>query len=391
MNTPARAELLATTPANNSSAHQFFVDLLGQADIQINGERPWDMQVHNPELYTRLLAKGSLGLGESYMDGWWDCEQLDEFFARALGLGLHRQVKAPRALWQALKAQIYNLQSQDRAWQVGEQHYDLGNDLFEQMLDPYMAYSCGYWDNANNLADAQTAKLDLICQKLQLKPGMKVLDVGCGWGSFMRYAAEHYGVSCVGLTISKEQAIYGAEKCALLPVEFNLTDYREFNLDRQLVFDRVVSIGMFEHVGHKNYLDYFAMAKRCLRHDGLFLLHTIGKRRKSPGVDAWIEKYIFPNGVLASISELTEAAESQFVVEDLHNLGADYDTTLMAWYQRFEEAWPNLAPRYSERFYRMWRYYLLCCAGSFRARENQLWQLVLSPEGTDGGYRRPKL
>jgi cyclopropane-fatty-acyl-phospholipid synthase len=391
MNSQTQAAFVQTMSSSQQSGFNFFHELLGQADIHINGQRPWDMQVHNPNLFQRLLAKGSLGLGESYMDGWWDCEQLDEFFVRILRAKLHHKVRGKSAFWLALKAQIYNCQSEARAWQVGEQHYDLGNDLFEKMLDPYMAYSCGYWANSNNLVEAQKAKLDLICQKLHLEPGMKVLDIGCGWGSFMRYASEHYGVECVGLTISKEQAAYGQKLAGFLPIEFNLTDYRQFNRSGELQFDRIVSIGMFEHVGYKNYQDYFNVASRSIKHDGLFLLHTIGKRRKSPGVDPWIEKYIFPNGVVPSLSHLTEKAEEGFVIEDVHNFGADYDTTLMAWYQRFEQAWGSLKPNYSERFYRMWRYYLLCCAGSFRARENQLWQLVLSPQGLTGGYRRPKV
>lgn len=391
MNSQIQAAFVQTMSSSQQSGFNFFHELLSHADIQINGQRPWDMQVHNPNLFQRILAKGSLGLGESYMDGWWDCKQLDEFFTRILKAKLHHKVKGRAAFWLAMKAQIYNCQSEARAWQVGEQHYDLGNDLFELMLDPYMAYSCGYWANTNNLVEAQKAKLDLICQKLGLEPGMKVLDIGCGWGSFMRYASEHYGVECTGLTISKEQAAYGKKLAGFLPIEFNLTDYRQFNTSGDQKFDRIVSVGMFEHVGYKNYQDYFDVASRSIKHDGLFLLHTIGKRRKTPGVDPWIEKYIFPNGVIPALSQVTEKAELSFVIEDVHNFGADYDTTLMAWYQRFEQAWSQLQPQYSERFYRMWRYYLLCCAGSFRARENQLWQLVLSPQGVKSGYRRPKI
>lgn len=391
MNSQSDAILFKPAQKHHQSAFNFIHEMFRKADIQINGERPWDIQVKNPDFYRRLLSKGSLGLGESYMDGWWECEQLDEFFNRIMAANLHRQVVMPGAMWLIIKAKLFNHQNERRAWQVGQEHYDLGNDLFEKMLDPYMAYSCGYWSQTNNLADAQTQKLDLICQKLQLKPGMKVLDIGCGWGSFMRFAAEHYGVECVGLTISKEQAAYGKSLAKNLPIEFNLTDYRQFNLDGEYEFDRISSIGMFEHVGHKNYAEFFNVAHRCLKHDGLFLLHTIGKRQQSPGVDPWIEKYIFPNGVIPSLSEVATPAEQKFVIEDFHNFGADYDKTLMAWYQRFEQSWPLIKDNYSDRFYRMWRYYLLACAGSFRARENQLWQFVLSPNGVKGGYRRPLL
>jgi cyclopropane-fatty-acyl-phospholipid synthase len=363
--------------------------LLATAGIQVGGGRPWDIRVHHPATFDRILTRGSLGLGESYMDGWWDCDQVDEFITRILRARLDEQVGRAGWLWASLKTRLTNLQSQHRAWQVGEVHYDLGNDLYEAMLDPSMAYSCGYWPEAQTLVQAQDAKLELICQKLQLQPGMKLLDIGCGWGSLMLFAARNYNVECVGLTISKEQARLGAEKARGLPVRFELTDYRQFNPRGEQRFDRIASVGMFEHVGHKNYLAYFDMARRCLHNDGLLLLHTIGKNRAGAGIDPWIEKYIFPNWVLPSVSEIAFYSEDDFVMEDWHNFGEDYDKTLMAWHVRFEAAWPDLQPRYGDRFYRMWRYYLLCCAGTFRARDNQLWQVVLSPSGHEGGYRRP--
>ncbi|WP_300711322.1 cyclopropane fatty acyl phospholipid synthase [Limnohabitans sp.] len=364
-------------------------DLLSTAGITVGGSQPWDMQVHHPATFDRILTRGSLGLGESYMDGWWDCEAVDEFIARILRARLDQQVGRAGWIWASLKARLTNLQSEQRAWQVGEVHYDLGNDLYEAMLDPSMAYSCGYWAQASDLQGAQQAKLDLICQKLQLRPGMSLLDIGCGWGSLMLFAAQHYGVQCVGLTISKEQARLGAHKAGTLPVRFELADYRQFNLQGAQRFDRVASVGMFEHVGHKNYRSYFDMARRCLRDDGLFLLHTIGKNHAGSAIDPWIERYIFPNGVLPSASEIGFYSEHDFVMEDWHNFGVDYDKTLMAWHQRFEAAWPDLRAKYGERFYRMWRYYLLCCAGTFRSRDNQLWQVVFSPKGQAGGYRRP--
>ena len=255
------------------------------------------------------------------------------------------------------------------------------------MLDPRMTYTCGYWKDADNLADAQEAKLELICRKLQLMPGMRVLDIGCGWGSFMGYAAEHYGVSCVGVTISKEQAEWAQKRYAGLPLEFRLQDYRETN-ER---FDRIVSIGMFEHVGRKNHRTYTEVAHRCLEDGGLFLLHTIGKNVRDTVPDPWIDKYIFPNGDLPSIGQIADAVDGLFVVEDLHNFGADYDRTLMAWHENFSSAWPNFSKNLGERFRRMWNYYLLSCAGAFRARDIQLWQWVLSKEGVSGRYDRPDI
>jgi cyclopropane-fatty-acyl-phospholipid synthase len=361
--------------------------LLAQADIVVGGDRPWDIQVHNPDFYARVLAKGSLGLGESYMDGWWDCASLDQFFYKLLSSKVY---KAVGINWDVIisyiRSAVSNLQSPARAFQVGEQHYDLGNDLFMRMLDKHMAYSCAYWKNAHNLEQAQEAKLKLICDKLLLKPGMHVLEIGCGWGSFARYAAKNYGVSVLGLTISKEQAQYAQELCKDLPVEIRLQDYRQAHEQ----CDRIVSIGMFEHVGHKNYADFMAILNRCLKPDGLILLHTIGAHITSSVADPWITKYIFPNGILPSIKQIAHSCEDIFIIEDVHNFGADYDTTLMAWFERFDASWHTLKDNYSDRFYRMWKYYLLACAGMFRAREAQLWQLVLSKSGVPGGYRCPR-
>ncbi len=365
--------------------------MLAHADIRLNGSRPWDMTIHHPETLERVLLTGSLGLGESYMDGWWDCDELDGLFERILRHGLDQQVRSMHPLLHFLKSHLGNAQSARRAWTVGREHYDLNPALFQRMLDPTLCYSCGYWEHAQTLEQAQEAKLELICRKLQLQPGMQLLDIGCGWGSLMRYAATHHGVRCVGLTVSREQAATGSVLDRQLPIRYELADYRQFNLDGQQRFDRIASVGMFEHVGLHNHLDYFNTARRSLKPDGLFLLHTIGKNTSNTPIDPWIEKYIFPNGELPSLQELTRSIEPQWVIEDVHNFGADYDRTLMAWHQRFKAAWPELKDQHSPRFYRMWSYYLLSCAGTFRARSNQLWQLVLSPQGIPGGYRRPFL
>jgi len=360
--------------------------MLDKADVRINGDRPWDMLMRDESVAERVLAYGSLGLGESYMDGDWHAERLDEFFTRVLAARLDREVEHPiRLAIHAIRHRFFNLQNMRRAWQVGEAHYDLGNGFYEKMLDRRMTYTCGYWAQASDLESAQEAKLDMICRKLDLKPGQRVLDIGCGWGSFMRFAAEHYGVACVGVTISKEQAAHGQKLCEGLPVEFRLMDYRE--LDEK--FDHIASVGMFEHVGHKNHHTYFQVARRCLKDGGLFLLHTIGKNRRHSTPDPWIDRYIFPNGDLPSLDQIAEAVEDQFIIEDLHNIGADYDRTLMAWNTNFQAAWPELSGQFDGRFKRMWEYYLQACAGAFRARTIQVWQLVLSPDGVPGGYRRP--
>lgn len=377
---------MATTTVSGTTttdAQETLRELLREVDVKINGDRPWDPQVHDPRLYRRVLSGGSLAVGEAYMDGWWDCEALDQLFYRLLRGRLDQKVGwSWRLIWNVLKAFVLNLQSPDRAYEVGEEHYDRGNDLFRRMLDDRMVYSCGYWRRADTLDEAQEAKLDLICRKLGLEPGMRVLDIGCGWGSFAQYAAAEYGAEVVGITISEEQVDLARERCADLPVEIRLQDYREVDAS----FDCVVSIGMFEHVGHKNHRTYMETVRRCLKEGGLSMLHTIGSADSTRVTDPWIEKYIFPNGLIPSARQVTEAAGDLFVIEDWHNFGPDYDRTLMAWAERFESNWEVLSDRYSERFYRMWRYYLYQCAGAFRARRNQLWQIVLSPEGIDGRY-----
>ncbi|MBW7984353.1 cyclopropane fatty acyl phospholipid synthase [Enterobacillus tribolii] len=362
-------------------------EMLQSAGITINGNQPCDIIVKNPHFFKRVLQEGSLGLGESYMDGWWECERLDIFFQKVVRSGLEK--KLPHHLKDILRiavARMTNLQSQKRAWIVGKEHYDLGNDLFSQMLDPYMQYSCAYWKDATTLEEAQEAKLKLISEKLTLKPGMRVLDIGCGWGGLAAFMARNYGVSVDGVTISAEQQKLAQQRCAGLDVNILLQDYRDLHNQ----YDRIVSVGMFEHVGPKNYQTYFDVVLRNLKPDGLFVLHTIGSNKTDMNVDPWINKYIFPNGCLPSVRHIADATEGRFVMEDWHNIGADYDRTLMAWYERFTKAWPQLEKNYSQRFFRMFSYYLNACAGAFRARDIQLWQVVLTPTGMPGGLRVPR-
>jgi cyclopropane-fatty-acyl-phospholipid synthase len=354
-------------------------ELLEPAGIQINGREPWDIKIHNPRFFDRVLQAGQLGLGEAYMDGWWDCDAIDAFVDRVLRADLGAQVRKNwRALELALRARFLNLQSSAKAFEIGEQHYDLGNDLYCAMLDKRLNYTCGYWKNARTLEEAQEAKLDLICKKINLKEGMHVLELGCGWGGFAKYAAERYGAHVLGVTVSKEQVALGTKLCQGLPVELRLQDYRE--VDGQ--YDAVISIGIMEHVGYRNYKTYMEVVNRCLKPNGIAFLHTIGGNASSRSSDAWTDKYIFRNGMLPSISQLGQAMERHFVMEDWHNFGPDYNKTLMAWQAKFEQAWPQLKRKYGERFYRMWRYYLLSCAGGFRARHMQLWHLVLTRRGS---------
>lgn len=362
-------------------------ELLAHAGITLNGPAPTDLVVHDERFYDRVFSSGTMGAGESYMDGWWDVEDLSGFVALLIRARVHLHLQNVGALFYILRSYIFNLQNKTKAWEVGEKHYDIGNDLYERMLGKHLAYTCGYWSSpttpAKDLDDAQEQKLDLVCRKIGLKAGDAVLDIGCGWGSFAKFAAQKYGAKVVGITISKEQASLARERCRGLDVEIRVEDYR----DTVGQFDHVISIGMFEHVGYKNYRTYMKKVSELLKDDGLFLLHTIGGNATMKYNDPWMDKYIFPGGLLPSAEHITTAADRLFIVEDWHNFGTDYDRTLMVWHANFERTWPEIKDKYSERFYRMWRYYLLLCAGLFRARDTHLWQVVLSKRGVMGGYR----
>jgi cyclopropane-fatty-acyl-phospholipid synthase len=371
--------------ANAAKYKKTVQDILALAGVEINGSNPWDIAVHNDGFYRKVLTEGELGIGESYMDNWWDAGKVDELIFKIVSARLEEKVRLKFSIiLKILSARIINLQSKRRAFIIGEKHYDMGNDLFSLMLDKRMNYSCAYWKDTDNLEKAQEDKLELICRKILLEPGMRILDIGCGWGAFGKYAAEKYKAEVVGITVSKEQVELGRKLCEGLPVEFRLMDYRD--LDEK--FDRIVSVGMIEHVGYKNYRSFFEIASRCLNDNGLFLLHTIGNIKSEKSIDPWTDKYIFPNGMLPSVAQIGKAIEKLFVMEDWHNFGKDYDKTLMAWYENFEMNWDKIKDKYSDRFYRTWKYFLLSAAGSFRTGiKNQLWQIVLSKNRVAGAYR----
>lgn len=367
-----------------SGSKKLIISLLEAADIRVGGKRPWDVQVHDERLYDRVLAQGTLGLGEAYMDGWWDAEALDETATRFILAGGDRKVsKTLGNVWRLLSSKLINMQTRRRAQKVALEHYDLDNELYAAFLDPYNQYTCGYFKDTDDLNKAQEQKLDLICRKLQLKKEDRVLDIGSGWGGFSRFAAEHYGCHVTGISISGEQVKYAQEFTRGLPVEIKKLDYRDLTGQ----FDKILICGMIEHVGYKNYREIFEVVRRVLAPNGLFLLHTIGRNDSATASDPWFDKYIFPNSMLPSVVQIAKASEGLFVMEDWHNFGAYYDLTLRAWWRNFEAAWPKLKHKYDERFYRMWRYYLLSLPGSFRARDTQLWQVVFSPQGIAGGYR----
>jgi len=366
------------------SSKNMVIRLLSAAGINVNGDMPWDIHVHDEHFYPAVLKYGSLALGESYMAGWWDSPALDQTIYHILKARLDEKIKASWALKRdILLSRLFNFQHPEQAFRNGRRHYDLGNDLFSRMLDQRMTYTCAFWEHAANLDAAQEEKLDLSCRKLHLRPGMTVLDIGCGWGSFAKFAAENYGVHVTGITISEEQARLAAERCKGLPVDIRVMDYRSMTEK----FDAIASLGMFEHVGYRNYHAYMKIARSCLHDNGLFLLHTIGGNRSFTMADPWLGKYIFPHATIPSIAQIGKAIEEYFVMEHWENFSVNYDKTLMAWYQRFNDHWEELKDNYDPTFRRMWNYYLQSCAGSFRARCSQLWQVVLSPYGVEGGYK----
>lgn len=347
--------------------------LIAGSGITINGKKPCDIQVHNPQFYQRVVTEGSVGLGESYMEGWWDCEKLDQFFYRLFTIEVEEKAKKNwKFLFLLWKARWFNLQTKSKAKKSISQHYDLGNELYQKMLDPLMMYSCGVWDNAKNLTESQEQKLKLICEKLHLKPGQEVLDIGCGWGGFAYYAAKNYQVKVVGITISKEQKKIAEIRCEDLDVEIRFQDYRDLHQQ----FDRIVSIGMLEHVGPKNYKEYMQVVNRNLKENGICLLSFIGGNKTGVHTDPWIHKYIFPHGAIPSIHQIGKAIEGKLVMQDLHNVGLHYDKTLLAWEENFKNSWESLKQDYDEVFYRMWLFYLACSAASFRARKLHLWEII---------------
>lgn len=361
-----------------SKNKEIVANLLATAGIEIDGTKPCDIKIYNDKFYDRVLSLKNLGMGEAYMDGWWDCERLDDFFFKILSNSLGTKIRGSwKLIAPLLKALLFNMQSLARSRMVADCHYNLDNDMFLSFLDGYNQYSCGYFSGCEDLEQAQLNKMNLILAKLNLSPEDRVLDIGFGWGGLAKYISESVGCEVTGINVSNEQIRFARENLKDHRVEIVNCDFRQI----VGIYDKVVSVGMFEHVGYKNYRTFMEVVNRSLENDGIFLLHTIGSNTSSFKTDSWINKYIFPNGMLPSMTQISRSVEGLFVIEDLHNLGPHYDKTLVAWNSNFQKVWPELSKRYDTRFKRMWEYYLLSCAGAFRARYNQLWQLVLTKPG----------
>jgi cyclopropane-fatty-acyl-phospholipid synthase len=363
---------------DDQAAAQLMRDMLARAGVTVGGTEPWDVQIHDPRVYMRVLREGTMGVGDSYVDGWWDSPALDQMLERLIRARIDQELRQSWVLAaHVVRARLFNRQA-SRAFEVGERHYDVGNDLYEAMLGPRMMYTCAYWKDADTLDAAQEAKLDLVCRKIGLRAGMRVLDLGCGWGGFAAFAAERYGANVVGYTVSRQQVAFAAERYAGLSVEIRHDDYR----NATGTYDAVVSIGLMEHVGPKNHRAYMEQAARCLVPGGIAFIHTISGAKARNQIDPWFEKHIFPNAVIPTLGQLATSMEEILVPEDVQNIGPHYDRTLMAWWEKFEAAWPRLRERYGDRFYRMWKYYLLTSAAEFRARQHNLIQIVATAVGT---------
>jgi cyclopropane-fatty-acyl-phospholipid synthase len=352
--------------------------LLATVDVRTDGGRPWDIEVHDEAFHRKTLLQGSLGLGEAYMDRWWSAADLEELAFRLLHGGLERRLKPLYHLAPALFTRARNQQTRDRALRVAERHYNLGNDLFGEFLGTYKNYSCGYFEGGDDLDAAQEKKMDLICRKLDLRPGDHLLDVGGGWGEIARWAAAKYGARVTSINISEEQMRFARRHCEGLSVEILRRDYR----DLEGRFDKIAVIAMLTHVGYKNYRRFMEIAHRCLRPGGVMLIESVGGNASTTYCEPWTDAYIFPGGMIPSLAQLGEAFAGLFVVEDLHNFAPSYVRTLRAWNDNFQAAWPRLAGRYDERTRRMFEYFFLTVAGAFRARDLQHWHVLLSRAGS---------
>jgi cyclopropane-fatty-acyl-phospholipid synthase len=371
-----------------------FESLLAGSGVRLDGGRPWDVRVNRDRLYRRAL-RGSLGIGESYIDGDWDCDALDELFRRVLSSNAQQRplILAARAL-KAFQSRFMNLQTPRRARTVAEEHYDIDHRMYALFLGPWNQYTCCFFDGTDDLERAEVLKLEMICDKLELKAGDRLLDIGCGWGGFAKYAAATRGCEVTGISLSDEQIRYAVEYTRGLPVSILKLDYRQLPVSGLPLFDKISIIGMLEHVGYKNYATIMSVVHQMLKPDGLFLLHTIGNCEKTTVVDPWIEKYIFRNSMAPAMSQLSDAAEGRFVVEDWENYGHYYAKTLDAWYERFNANWDRIralktAKPFDERFRRMWNYYLMSCKAAFEVEQLHLWQLVMTRRHSGRGvYRR---
>ena len=344
------------------------------------------MRLTDPKLYRSLVFKAELVAGEAYMDGtmrFEDGSHLRDFLmlfsVNRLSLGSYPVQKVLRAIKMRFRKRLQSNRKGEAQKNVAH-HYDLGNDFYKLFLDDNMLYSCAYFrDPAESLEQAQRNKLRLLAAKLNLKPGMKVLDIGCGWGDLALYLAQLEDVSVVGVTLSKEQHALATKRAADAGlagrVRFELKDYR----DVTETFDRVVSVGMCEHVGVQHYDEFFKKLNALMPDDGVAVIHSIGHMSPPGMTSPWLRKYIFPGGYSPALSEVVSVTEQNSLwVTDIEVLRLHYAMTLAHWCNRFEANRDKVVAMYDERFARMWEFYLISCEMTFRAGSQMVFHLQLS-------------
>jgi cyclopropane-fatty-acyl-phospholipid synthase len=379
-------QYLLAKPENAELAVRKLVEVAGVPDTVFN-----HLNVSDDSVWYDIITKANLGIAEGYMHGKIDVDPLPLFLSllNDTSIGTRRKekfdvlgmvigaIEAPTQMmgW------LFNLQTKELSSRVTKQHYDAGNDLYEVMLGPSMSYTCAYWKDAENLDQAQEAKFNLIMRKLELQPGMKVADLGMGWGTAAAYMHKHGKVNVTGVSLSEKQVEWAQNNLVKDGLRFIWSDYREHCEDPDIVgtYDRIYSIGMFEHIGPKNYEPFFKCIKALLKPDGLAVVHTIGEPDFVAASDQFLEKYIFPGAVIPTLPMATKAFEHHFILEDFQNFGHDYSKTLAAWHVNSLKFFRENPNAYSPEFQRMWEYYLKMCEALFELRINQLWHFVLSP------------
>ena len=375
------------------NAEKFVRDLFSQVEIEVNGSNPWDPQVHNPAAYNMMVSRGSVGLGETYMHGYWDCEQLDQFFARVTSVDLRKLIPVNfPTVSLAVGAYLKNRQLPKAAWEVGRMHYDLPDEVWEATLDSAMTGSCAYYRNpTDTLEEAQLNKCRMTLDKVGLKSGHSLLDIGVGWAAFSGLAAQEYGAHPIGITVSEGQKAYIHKRYGEA-IDVRVNPWQETELREPV--DCIVSAEMFEHVGSDNYRSFFEFCRRSIKEDGLMNLHTIVRHTPSKHIDPWMDKYIYPGGCIPTLGQITTAVHGLFHVVDVHDIGGHYPATLRAWMDNFRRNWDSVKSLGSARlgmdpevFCRMWLYHYMASAGGFMSSRISVHQIVLSPNGVPGRYQ----
>lgn len=356
----------------------FLIKINGKEVLVGEGEPTFVVRFNKSLDIMELRRSTSLALGEAYMRGDIEVEG-DLFQALDQLLGQMGKFSLDKS---ALKKLIFTSNSKKNQKDEVSSHYDIGNDFYRLWLDDTLSYSCGYFKNPNDtLYDAQVNKVDYILEKLYLKEGMSLLDIGCGWGFLLIEAAKKYGINGVGITLSLEQHKKFSERIAEEGLEGQLTaelmDYRDLPKYGK-TFDRIVSVGMVEHVGRDNYDLFLSCADKVLNPKGLFLLHYISALEEHPG-DPWIKKYIFPGGMIPSLREMISlAASRRFYVIDVESLRRHYTKTLLCWDKGFKEHLDEVREMFDDEFIRMWDLYLCSCAATFHNGIIDLSQILMT-------------